>query len=31
MPATVPAKQIDPRIAIIAALDTDGQVYYSLS
>ena len=30
-PSTVNEKQIIPRLALIAALDTDGQVYFSLN
>jgi len=29
-PATMTSKSVAPRIALIAALDTDGKVYYSL-
>jgi len=30
-PNTVTSKSITPRLALIAALDTNGKVYYSLS
>lgn len=30
-PATVTDKGITPRLALIAALDTEGQVYFSLT
>ena len=30
-PATVSAKAVNPRVSLIAALDTDGRVFYSLT